>query len=341
MAIPFEKLFAGGYDKGLGNQNQSEVGVIDSGPPIYSERQVEVATVKGANGTPADELAAIARAVEEAMEGYLAHDPMVPKSLHEAMLYSLRAGGKRLRPIMVVLACETCRGERVVALPAAAAMEMIHTYSLIHDDLPAMDNDDYRRGKPTNHRVFGDDIAILAGDALLTCAFGTLAQHVRDGALVKRLIAELAQAAGAAGMIGGQVADIRAAEMPATLETVAFIHTHKTAMLFRAAARMGALCAGAGADETDVLSDYGLKFGLAYQIIDDLLDITGTAEQLGKSTQKDAEAGKMTYPGVIGVAESQRQADKLIGQAIAAIEQLGAAAEPLRYLARIACGRTN
>ena len=280
-------------------------------------------------------------AVENAIEGYLAHDPTVPETLHQAMLYSLRAGGKRLRPIMVILACEACGEEEIVALPAAAAIEMIHTYSLIHDDLPAMDNDDLRRGQPTNHKVFGEGVAILAGDALLTYAFNILAEHLQKGILVRRLVIELSHAAGAAGMIGGQVADLLKQHTRGSLETVAYIHTHKTAMMFRAATRMGAICADAPQSQVDMLGDYGLKLGLAFQIMDDVLDVTSTPEAMGKGTQKDDQAGKQTYPAIVGLEESERQARTLIDEAIAAVGELGDQAESLCQLAQMFASRTH
>lgn len=275
------------------------------------------------------------RAVEDAIEGYLSHDPAVPDILREAMFYSLRAGGKRLRPVMVLLACQACGGPEVQALPAAAALEMVHTYSLIHDDLPAMDDDDMRRGRPTNHKVFGDGIAVLAGDALLTYAFNTLARHIQKDSLVRQLVLELSDAAGATGMIGGQVADLQSHNTPRNIDNVDYIHTHKTAIMFRAAARMGALCAHADPRQTDALGDYGLKLGLAFQVTDDLLDVTGTAEELGKHTRKDEKAGKLTYPAVVGLEKSQQRTRNLIDQAIAALADFGPDAEPLRYLARM------
>jgi geranylgeranyl diphosphate synthase, type II len=288
-----------------------------------------------------ERMAQAAQTVEGAIEGYLSHDPMVPEMLRKAMFYSLRAGGKRLRPVMVILACEACGGSEIIALPAAAAMEMVHTYSLIHDDLPAMDNDDLRRGMPTNHKVFGDGVAILAGDALVTYAFNVLARHAQKDALARQLVIELSHAAGAAGMIGGQVADLLNQNTRGTLDTVAYIHTHKTAMMFRAAARMGALCAEAQPVVVDMLGDYGLKLGLAFQIVDDLLDLTSSTEEMGKRTQKDDAAGKLTYPAVVGVEASRRQAQKLIGEAVSTLEELKDAAEPLRYLARMLAERKN
>jgi geranylgeranyl diphosphate synthase type II len=242
---------------------------------------------------------------------------------------------------MILLSCQACGGNDMQAMPAAAAMEMIHTYSLIHDDLPAMDDDDLRRGIPTNHKVFGDGIAILAGDALLTYAFQAIARHIPDPSLVKKLVLELATAAGAAGMIGGQVADIQNQDHPGNLDTVNYIHTHKTAMLFRAAARMGAICADTDSQTLEILGDYGLKLGLAFQIVDDLLDLTSTPAQMGKQTQKDSDAGKLTYPSVIGQQDSHNHAENLFNQALNAITPLGPSAESLRLLALMIKSRKN
>ena len=286
--------------------------------------------------------------VEEAIDGYLSHDPGVPVTLSESMAYSLRAGGKRLRPVMTLWACQAVGGDPILALPAAAAIELIHTYSLIHDDLPAMDDDDMRRGKPTNHKVFGEGVAVLTGDALLTYAFHILACHVQQAELVRPLILDLSAAAGAAGMIGGQIADLLNENFKTNpnsdinpLETVSYVHDHKTAMLFQAAARMGGICADAPERQLDALADYGIKFGQAYQITDDLLDITSTTESMGKRTQKDAKAGKLTYPAVVGEEKSQQKAAALIEESVAALADLGEAAEPLRYLARKIINRKN
>ncbi len=286
-------------------------------------------------------LAQIAQTVESAMEGYLSREPGIPETLRKAIYYSLRAGGKRLRPGLVILSCQACGGEEIIAVPAAAAMEMVHTYSLIHDDLPAMDNDDFRRGQPSNHKVFGDGIAILAGDALLTYAFTTLARHIRKDSLVKELVLELSEAAGAGGMIGGQVEDLNHQNLGGELEMVQYIHTHKTAMMFRGAARMGAICAEADRREIDTLGDYGLKIGLAFQIVDDILDLTGSVEELGKSPQKDLQAGKLTYPAVMGLEQSQEHAEKLVAEAIEALDDFGDRAEPLRELARMLIQRNH
>ncbi|MBN1844360.1 MAG: polyprenyl synthetase family protein [Sedimentisphaerales bacterium] len=296
-----------------------------------------------------NQLQKAAQMVEEAIAGYLVHDPGTPEILAQSMAYSLQAGGKRLRPVLVLWACRALGGQEVRALPAAAAIELVHTYSLIHDDLPAMDDDDIRRGKPTNHKVFGEGIALLAGDALLTYAFHILARHIQKDRLVRQLILELSTAAGAAGMIGGQAADLLCqkpdsrgnpagpnptASSEPDLKTVTFIHTQKTAMLFQAASRMGGWCAEAEPAAIDMLGEFGLKTGLAFQIIDDLLDITATTEQMGKRTQKDRQAGKLTYPAVVGLEQSRQQAQKLIDEAIADLADLGKPAEPLRRLAR-------
>jgi len=282
----------------------------------------------------------LARQVESAIEGYLAHGRM-PERLKESMLYSLRAGGKRLRPITVLLACRACGGDDMVAIPAAAAIEMVHTYSLIHDDLPAMDDDDLRRGKPTNHKVFGEGMAILAGDALLTSAFEVIAQHVRKDRQVRLLVTELAHAAGVDGMIAGQAADLLGEFTGGNLETVEYIHTHKTAMMFYGAARMGGICADADATRMDLLGDFGLKVGLAFQMIDDILDVTAGTEQMGKATGKDSQAGKITYPAVVGIEQTRRNADRLLNEALETLAPLGAAADPLCELAQLMGRRKN
>ena len=278
------------------------------------------------------------------VDGYLRQAlqarPGCPGTLLEAMSYSLLAPGKRLRPILAILASEACGGSDRDALPAAAAVEMVHTYSLIHDDLPAMDDDDLRRGRPTCHKQFGEALAILAGDALLTLAFEVLT----DGgtpAGAARSCRELARAAGAAGMVGGQVDDL-AWERSGTagqqrLEDLESLHTRKTGALFGAALRLGAWAARGAAVPPDVLSlfdDYGRCFGLAFQITDDLLDVEGTADQTGKRVQKDAGRGKLTYPGLLGVAESRLRAERLCREACDALAPLGTFAARLAQLAR-------
>ncbi len=273
------------------------------------------------------------KTIEASIETFLQKETHVPEPLQASILYSMRAGGKRLRPAMVVMACQACGGQMHNALAAAASVEMIHTYSLIHDDLPAMDDDDLRRGKPTNHKVFGEGMAILAGDALLTYAFETLACHIEQASLVQALVRELAHGAGASGMIGGQAMDIAHQNEVGDLEIVDYIHLHKTAMMFRASMRMGALCGDADVEQVNALGEFGLKIGLAFQIVDDLLDITSSAEAMGKNTQKDEDAGKVTYPAIVGVEQSRQKVDQLIADSIEIIEAFGPQGQVLKKLA--------
>jgi geranylgeranyl diphosphate synthase type II len=276
-----------------------------------------------------------AGAVDQALDRFLASESSPPESLHKAMRYSVFAGGKRLRPVLVAAGAEAVGGELDAVMPAACAVEMIHTYSLIHDDLPAMDNDDFRRGVPTNHKVFGEAIAILAGDALLTLAFRLLADSVPVRAEARRLrevFVEVADAAGSAGMVGGQVADIECEGKPADAVVVDYIHTHKTAALIRASIRSGAILAGATAHELAALGIAGDNLGLAFQIMDDILDITATSEQLGKTAGKDQAQQKATYPAVHGIEPSRRRAQALVTDAQAALEPFGPRAVPLRAL---------
>jgi geranylgeranyl diphosphate synthase type II len=251
------------------------------------------------------------------------------------MRYSVFAGGKRLRPVLVAAGAEAVGGTLAAVMPAACAVEMIHTYSLIHDDLPAMDNDDFRRGVPTNHKVFGEAIAILAGDALLTLAFRLLGDSVAAGADAQRLrevFTEVADAAGSAGMVGGQVADIECEGKPADAAIVDYIHTHKTAALIRASIRSGAILAGATPAQLKALGVAGDDLGLAFQIMDDILDITATSEELGKTAGKDQAQQKATYPAVHGIETSRRRAQALVADAHAALEPFGPRALPLRAL---------
>lgn len=231
-----------------------------------------------------------------------------PPRLREAMAYSLLAGGKRLRPLLAMVACEACGGDPYAALPAGCALEMVHTYSLIHDDLPAMDDDDLRRGRPTNHKVYGEALAILAGDALLTLAFEVVARDVQPGRIAAECCADLASAAGECGMVAGQVVDLEAettgVKDVAHLES---IHRRKTGRLLTSGLTMGGRIAGADAPTLARLEEYGRCVGLAFQIADDLLDVSGDAEKMGKGVQKDADLGKLTYPGLLGVDESRRR----------------------------------
>lgn len=259
-----------------------------------------------------------------------------PEKIYEAMRYSLLAGGKRLRPILCLATCELIGGTAEMAMPTACALEMIHTMSLIHDDLPAMDNDDFRRGKPTNHKVYGDDIAILAGDGLLAYAFEYVATQTKNvkAENIIRVVACLGRTVGAAGLVGGQVLDLESeAKTDITAETLSFIHTHKTGALLNASVVSGAVLADASEATINKLSNYAQNIGLAFQIIDDILDITATDEQLGKTAGKDLEAQKATYPRLWGLEESRAKAQELVDGAIAQLSSYGAKADPLRAVA--------
>jgi geranylgeranyl diphosphate synthase type II len=254
----------------------------------------------------------------------------------EAMRYSLLGGGKRLRPILCLAAAEAVGGAAAQVLPAACALEMIHTYSLIHDDLPAMDNDDLRRGRPTCHKQFDEATAILAGDGLLTAAFLVLAEGARrqpaQAVTYSEVIHLIAQAAGHEGMVGGQMADLLAEGQPSSLEQVEAIHRLKTGALLTAAVRAGALLGGGTSDQVAALSRYGEKFGLVFQITDDLLDVEGDSAEMGKPTGMDAVRQKATYPGVLGVDGAKTQAQHLVAGALADLAGFGEAAAPLREL---------
>ena len=279
------------------------------------------------------------RLVDEALEQFLPPADELPDSLHKSMRYSVFAGGKRVRPILLLAACEAVGGEIGPAMPAACAMEMIHTYSLIHDDLPAMDNDDFRRGNPTNHKVFGEAIAILAGDALLTEAFILLSDPGRWGKTgstrLLPVIHEIARSAGSHGMVGGQVVDMESeGKRDVDLAIVQYIHTHKTGALLKASVKAGALLGGADDAGLAAMTRYGEAVGLAFQIADDILDIEGTTEELGKDAGSDEARGKATYPAVMGIAESKRRAGELVGMALDALSGFGEKADPLREIAR-------
>jgi len=258
--------------------------------------------------------------------------------LHEAMHYSVFAGGKRLRPILCMAAAEAVGGSAEAVLPIGCAIEYIHTYSLIHDDLPVMDDDDLRRGRPTSHKVFGEALALLAGDGLLTDAFAvlTLPEMVArfSAPLLLQTIHIVARAAGSAGMVAGQVVDVRSEGRSADLATVEFIHRHKTAALITAPLAAGALLGGGTDQQVDALTDYGQKIGLAFQISDDILDILGDTATLGKKVGADAQRGKVTYPGVVGLPQAQAVQADLVDKAIALLAPFGPEARPLRALAR-------
>jgi geranylgeranyl diphosphate synthase type II len=280
-----------------------------------------------------------------------------PARLREAMRYSLLAPGKRLRPMLVLLATETCGGTVDAALPAACAIEMVHAYSLIHDDLPAMDDDDLRRGRPACHKAFDEALAILAGDALLTLAFGVLAQEVQPPAVAAACCAALAEAAGACKMVGGQADDISAEKehhrtegredgqqrraacsppslVPASLENLESIHHRKTGAMIRVSLRLGAMVAGAPVEQQAALDAYGRRLGLAFQITDDLLDVRSSLTATGKRVGKDAKRGKLTFPGVLGLDQSAQRAKQLIVEACHALAPFGSQADGLQTLAR-------
>lgn len=270
--------------------------------------------------------------------------PGYPETIYDAMRYSLLAGGKRLRPILCLASCEMMGGKIEVAMPMACALEMIHTMSLIHDDLPAMDNDDYRRGKLTNHKVYGEDIAILAGDGLLAYAFEYIAIQTQGVSAdrVLKAIANLANAVGAGGLVGGQVVDLESEGKPdITAETLTYIHNHKTGALLKACVVCGAMLAGANDAEIEKLGKFAHNIGLAFQIIDDILDITATQAELGKTAGKDLQAQKATYPKLWGLEASKQQADLLVAEAKAILAEFGDRSQPLQALADYITARKN
>jgi geranylgeranyl diphosphate synthase type II len=282
-------------------------------------------------------LAARRQRVDEALAATLLPDEAEPPSVHRAMRYSVMAGGKRLRPILVIAGAESVGGEAETVMPAACALEFIHTYSLIHDDLPAMDDDDYRRGRLTNHKVFGEAVAILAGDALLTDAFRLIADNAarvaKDASLVRDVIVEVVEAASTRGMVGGQVVDIESEGKTVSAETLEYIHLHKTAALIRASLRVGAMLAGASDEQLAIIGEGGRTLGLAFQIVDDILDVEGTLAELGKSAGSDERKGKATYPAVHGIEASRDQARRLIERAKGELGRLGPGSAPLCALA--------
>ncbi len=265
-----------------------------------------------------------------------------PDRLAEAIRYSLLAPGKRLRPALVLMACEAVGGSRAQALPAAVAVEMIHAYSLVHDDLPAMDDDDLRRGRPTTHIAFDEATAILAGDALQALAFSHLCRSVDDPVLAYRCVAVLSQAAGPEALVGGQADDLAAeAGGERTLAQLEGIHRRKTGALFEASVRLGGLLGGADDASLDALDRYAKPLGLAFQVVDDCLDHTSTQQAMGKRIGKDQRRGKLTYPSVLGLEESQQLAERLVTQAVESIDVFGIAAWRLKWLAQFVLRRTH
>jgi len=283
--------------------------------------------------------------VDSALEKYFPKEVEFPTSLHQAIRHSLYAGGKRIRPILSIAAFEAAGGKGDGVLPFACALEMIHTYSLIHDDLPAMDDDDYRRGKPTCHKVFGEALAILAGDGLLTEAFRLMTDRsawdhlIGDERLVLDMIHEVAQAAGISGLVAGQVVDIESEGKEVDLPTLQYIHTHKTGALILVSIQLGARLGGARDNTLKALIHYGERVGLAFQIADDILNVEGEASVLGKDTGSDRSKGKATYPSLFGLEESKRRGRELVELAIQALSPFGPEADPLREIARFTMAR--
>ena len=278
--------------------------------------------------------------VDRKLDELLPPESASPGTLHKAMRYSIFAGGKRLRPALVLASAEAAGGTPEDALPAACAVEMIHTYSLIHDDLPAMDDDDLRRGRPTNHKVFGEAMAILAGDGLLTYAFEVLTINAKPSTAAA-LVRSVAKGVGTFGMVGGQVLDMEGDGKNATVDSVRAIHAWKTAALIAACCEAGALASGAGQSEFEHLATYGRNIGLAFQIVDDILDVTSTPEALGKTPGKDAKTGKATYPALLGVEKSKEEANRLAGIAFDALKMFGARARTLEALGRFVLERQS
>lgn len=285
--------------------------------------------------------------VDETLVRYLPGAGEHPKEIHEAVRYSVFAGGKRLRPILVLAAAEAAGGQVEQALAAAAAIELIHTYSLIHDDLPAMDDDDYRRGRLTCHRVYGEAMAILVGDALLTQAFILLSlvpssdqdeqpevTYAQKSAATRlKVIQEIAQAAGSTGMVGGQVVDILHEDRDVDLPTLTYLHTHKTGALIRACLRVGGLLASAASEQMEALTRYGERIGLAFQVVDDILDLEGSLEALGKRAGSDLRKKKATFPALLGIEESRRWAHRLVSEARQAVAIFGDRGAALQAIA--------
>jgi geranylgeranyl diphosphate synthase type II len=283
--------------------------------------------------------------VDRLLDACLPKEDTLPASLHKAMRYSVFAGGKRIRPILMIAACEAVAGDVARVLPAACAMEMVHAYSLIHDDLPAMDDDDFRRGRPTNHKVFGEANAILAGDALLTEAFILLSNPESNPGVpaetLLRVIHLIGRCAGSLGMVAGQVVDMESEGAEVDLPTLEYIHTHKTGALILASIQTGALLGGGSEDALAALTRYGEAAGLAFQLTDDILDVVGEQELLGKDVGSDQARGKATYVALLGLEGARVRARELRDLAVAALAPLGDSAEPLRRIAHYIVDRSS
>lgn len=284
--------------------------------------------------------------INKALDSLMPKPDKFPKRVNEAMRYSLFAGGKRVRPVLTLATADAVGGDEgggviVKAMNTACALECIHTYSLIHDDLPAMDDDDFRRGNPTCHKKFDEATAILAGDALLTLAFKFIADSDLDSDTIVRLIKEVSDGAGIYGMVGGQILDMESEGKDLNHAELENIHIHKTGKLIRASVRTGALTAGVKEADLEKLTQYSECIGLSFQIADDILDVTATSEELGKTAGKDEAQNKATYPSIMGLSESKKLADELTERAVASLDSFGDKAEPLRALARYIVERTN
>ncbi len=279
-------------------------------------------------------LAASTESVNRALDRFLPAEKTRPATIHKAMRYSLFAGGKRMRPAVCLAAAEACGGRESDAMPLACAVECIHTYSLVHDDLPAMDNDDYRRGKLTNHKVFGEGIAVLAGDALLTQAFEIAAQcRCWPRYSHQDIVLELARASGSLQLIAGQVADLEGEGKKLSVEQLRYIHERKTSALLCCSVRLGGMSANCTPAQLKALTDFGYNVGLAFQVIDDILDVTQTTEKLGKTAGKDTKAQKATYPSIVGLEKSRKIAEQLTAKAFAALKPFRGKAVALEALA--------
>jgi geranylgeranyl diphosphate synthase type II len=300
--------------------------------------------VNDLNGSPSEafqaRLSEYTHAVNRALDRFLPSETTKPATIHKAMRYSLFAGGKRIRPALCLAAAEACGGSIRDALPLACAVECIHTYSLIHDDLPAMDNDDFRRGKPTNHKVFGQGMAILAGDALLTIAFEIAAKSEGWSRYShQKIVVELASGAGSLELIAGQVADLESEGKSIPAKELQYIHERKTSALLRCSARLGGMSANCSPAQLKALSKFGYNVGLAFQVIDDILDVTQTTDKLGKTAGKDTKAKKATYPSIIGLEKSRKVAQQLTARAFESVELFGRRGAALRDLADLLLSR--
>lgn len=298
-----------------------------------------IATLHLQSHRSTDSLAHKQELIESALDAYAQFPLGCPRKLQEAIRYSLLTAGKRLRPMLVMLAAEACGGTAEAAAPAACAVEMIHTYSLIHDDLPSMDNDDMRRGRPTSHKKFGEGIAILAGDALLALAFEVLATNIRPAEVAAECCATLAKASGATGLVGGQCDDISQEAATGSRELLDSIHNRKTGALFLASLRLGGLVAGATPTQQQALHEFGANLGLAFQITDDLLDHAESRPANTRKKQKGSDAGKLTFPNLIGVPKSRAEVSRLVAKACEALAPFGSSANSLRALANFVSDR--